>query len=223
MNDREFIDLLNLYVDREISAEDALRLEAEVAADRERRKVYDQYCRMQKACSMLSAQYAESAAGERGGYMVEFPAPRAWRLAPILAGLAAACVVAVVGLRYRGTVEMKDSPGPAVESGGARSIPDTMELSRATDPMKSVFSTRPSGSLADRSVAAPMFAVDNASPQIAPLNWIGDIHMAPVFSAASSDLLLTARPDLKTPISNEAQSVRYPQEPAEMTAFRFQR
>ncbi|HXQ79806.1 MAG TPA: zf-HC2 domain-containing protein [Opitutaceae bacterium] len=30
MNDREFIELLNLYVDREISQEDALRLEAEV-------------------------------------------------------------------------------------------------------------------------------------------------------------------------------------------------
>jgi len=43
MKDREFIELLNLYVDREISAEDALRLEREVATDPKRREVYDQY------------------------------------------------------------------------------------------------------------------------------------------------------------------------------------
>ena len=33
MNDREFIELLNLDVDHEIRPEDALRLEQEVASD----------------------------------------------------------------------------------------------------------------------------------------------------------------------------------------------
>ena len=54
MNDPEFISLLNLYVDREISPEDALRLESEVLKHPKRRDIYDQYCRMQKACTMLS-------------------------------------------------------------------------------------------------------------------------------------------------------------------------
>jgi len=223
MNDREFIELLNLYVDREISQEDAIRLEAEVGSHPERRKVYDQYCRMQKACSMLSAQYSESDAEKTERCVVEFPAPRTWPLAPVLAGLAAACVVAVIGLRYRGAVAVNGSPAVAVESGGSRSIPDAVELSRATDPMSSVFSIRPATGQPDRSVARPMFAMDDTSPQVAPLNWIGDIHMAPVFSAANSDFLLAPRPDLKAPISNETQGSRYPQEPAEMTAFRFQR
>ena len=52
MKDREFIQLLNLYVDREITADDARRLEIEVASSPERRKVYDQYCRIQKACQL---------------------------------------------------------------------------------------------------------------------------------------------------------------------------
>ena len=56
MNDNEFIELLNLYVDREINPEDAVRLESEVVSNPKRRKIHDQYCRIQKACSMLSDQ-----------------------------------------------------------------------------------------------------------------------------------------------------------------------
>jgi hypothetical protein len=68
MKDSEFIELLNLYLDHEISAADAARLEAEVQSNPERRKVYQQYCRMQKACKVLAADFvtapetAESAA-----------------------------------------------------------------------------------------------------------------------------------------------------------------
>ncbi|MES2697676.1 MAG: zf-HC2 domain-containing protein [Verrucomicrobiota bacterium] len=57
MKDSEFIALLNLYLDHEISAEDAARLEAEVQRDPARRKVYQQYCRMQKACKMAAADF----------------------------------------------------------------------------------------------------------------------------------------------------------------------
>lgn len=60
MNDREFIELLNLYIDHEISPEDAVRLEAEVMGRPDRREVYNQYCRMQKACSMLTGHFADS-------------------------------------------------------------------------------------------------------------------------------------------------------------------
>ncbi len=64
MKDSEFIALLNLYLDHEISAADAARLEAEVQANPERRRIYEQYCRMQKACKVLAADFvtAEEAA-----------------------------------------------------------------------------------------------------------------------------------------------------------------
>ncbi len=94
MNDREFIELLNLYVDREISAADAQRLEAEVARDPRRREVHDQYCRMQKACSRLSEETYAATLSQTDPSVVEFPVSRSWRLAPFMAGMAAAAVAA---------------------------------------------------------------------------------------------------------------------------------
>jgi hypothetical protein len=57
MNDKEFIQLLNLYLDHEISTADAARLEAEVQNNPARRHIYQQYCRMQKACRMIAADF----------------------------------------------------------------------------------------------------------------------------------------------------------------------
>jgi hypothetical protein len=61
MKDSEFIELLNLYLDHEISAADAARLEAEVQGNVERRRVYEQYCRMQKGCKMLARDFTTDA------------------------------------------------------------------------------------------------------------------------------------------------------------------
>ena len=57
MKDNEFIELLNLYLDHEISPADAALLEAEVQRNAERRHVYQQYCRMQKGCTLLAADF----------------------------------------------------------------------------------------------------------------------------------------------------------------------
>src|SRR5215510_4333714 len=61
MKDSEFIELLNLYLDHEISAADAARLEAEVQSNPSRRRRYQQYCRMQKACKMLAGDFQATA------------------------------------------------------------------------------------------------------------------------------------------------------------------
>jgi hypothetical protein len=57
MKDAEFIELLNLYLDHEISTADAARLEAEVHTNAARRQIYQQYCRIQKACRMAAADF----------------------------------------------------------------------------------------------------------------------------------------------------------------------
>ena len=57
MKDSEFIELLNLYLDHEISTADAARLEAEVQTNASRRQIYRQYCRIQKACRMAAADF----------------------------------------------------------------------------------------------------------------------------------------------------------------------
>jgi anti-sigma factor RsiW len=61
MNDRRFIELLNLYVDQELTEDDARELEQEIAQRPDRRRVYSQYCRMQRACVRLLEQQAAPA------------------------------------------------------------------------------------------------------------------------------------------------------------------
>ncbi len=53
MNEQRFLELLNLYLDHEISAEDARSLEAEINQNPQRRQVYRQYCLMQAGCVRL--------------------------------------------------------------------------------------------------------------------------------------------------------------------------
>jgi hypothetical protein len=57
MKQSEFLELLNLYLDHEITAVDAARLEGAVAADPARRKIYEEYCRMHKACSLVAMDF----------------------------------------------------------------------------------------------------------------------------------------------------------------------
>ncbi len=53
MNKSRFIELLNLYLDNELSAEEADELLHETRRDPRRYELYLQYCRIHKACSSL--------------------------------------------------------------------------------------------------------------------------------------------------------------------------
>lgn len=106
MKDSEFIALLNLYIDHEITVADAARLEAEVQSNPERHQIYRQYCRMQKACTVLAQDFQTEQLSPVGGKVLSFdqPARRAPRVGQMLAfgGLAAAaCVAVFVGLRQQ--------------------------------------------------------------------------------------------------------------------------
>lgn len=72
MKESEFIELLNRYLDHEISAADAARLEAEVQGNLARRKIYRQYCQMQKACKLLATDFQTEAASAADRKIVDF-------------------------------------------------------------------------------------------------------------------------------------------------------
>lgn len=61
MRDARFNELLNLYLDHRLTEADAAELEAEVARDPERRRIYNGYCRMQRACHVLFENERERA------------------------------------------------------------------------------------------------------------------------------------------------------------------
>ncbi|HEY1763322.1 MAG TPA: hypothetical protein VGF85_00265 [Opitutaceae bacterium] len=224
MSDREFIELLNLYVDREIGANDALRLEAEVGANPERRRVYDQYCRMQRACSRLASELATVHEGAERK-IVDLPAPIGWSFRPLAAGLAvAACLCVVFVVKYRLAEDREPTMLATVSPDVPRTVPDTVELSPGQDSMKSVFTARlPSSQTGRAETAKPLFVMSSDGPAAAQLNWIGDVRLNPVFPSVSPDLLLAPKTELKTGITDDGAAVRMPQDATEMTAFRFQR
>ncbi len=125
MKDPEFIQLLNLYLDHEISAADAARLEAEVQSNGDRQKIYRQYCRMQKACKLLTSDFAPELAPQPRGDRKVFsfsdqmatavsrPA-RAGNFYTVGALAAAAACVAIIFVGHNRQVPAETTPYAAV-------------------------------------------------------------------------------------------------------------
>jgi len=68
ISDKKFTELLNLYLDHEISAEEVRVLEAEILRSPARHTLYRQYCAMHKGCLELASTFApqtEAAAATR--------------------------------------------------------------------------------------------------------------------------------------------------------------
>ena len=117
MKDSKFIELLNLYVDHEITREEAALLEAEIQRDPERRRVYREYCQMQKACTLLTDSFRTEAPAP--GKVVEF-APRSplmqWATYASGALAAAACLAVVMMYRHNSATTVKPASTPAIAS-----------------------------------------------------------------------------------------------------------
>jgi len=221
MNDKEFIELLNLYVDREISPADAMRLEKVVATNPKRREVYDQYCRIQKACSMLSEETLDMSSVTTTPTVIEFPAQNPWRFGPMVAGLvaAAACAVVIVGVKNRAA-----SSAEIAASSSSRAVLASNPVDSADSlSMKPVLFVRLPSDPAPRDAQRTLLAYADAQAPMPQLNWIGDIHMSPVSATATGDFLLNPKTDLKAAVMTDNPAPRDAQEPVEMAAFRFQR
>jgi hypothetical protein len=98
MTDRKFLELLNLYLDDEISPGDAAALEQEIHSNPDRRRLYRTYCQMQRACVLLTDRYRAQDTVEVRAFA---PAARSRRfgwpaLAYGLSGAVAACLLVAV-------------------------------------------------------------------------------------------------------------------------------
>lgn len=102
MKHDQFIELLNLYLDGEISQQESADLEREITQNPERRKIYRQYCQMQRACNMLSEKFRDAAEtpAAAGDNVVPFPSRPAahWArtFSMVASGAVAACFVFIV-------------------------------------------------------------------------------------------------------------------------------
>ena len=119
MKESRFIELLNLYIDQEISPEEAALLEQEILRNSQRRKIYVQYCRMHRGSALLFDRYRAGgvpsgdklaqAARDVDEKVVLFPQTvptRTMRRWGVAAGLAAAAAcVALVLVRFESSRE----------------------------------------------------------------------------------------------------------------------
>lgn len=231
MKDSEFIELLNLYLDHEISPADATRLEAEVLGNPARRKIYQQYCRMQKGCKLLAQDFvAEPALDNRK--VVQFtPAAAPRRKALYMAGaLTAAAASLAVIFAGRNRVNPVSSPAvaamPASQTSGAiAALPAETRVSPAAVSRGAELGSGPAlnGALAlgRAPQAAPslLLAGDRHAKQF---EWMKTLQLPPVQRVPVEQL----RFDAKSPLQSDSRTYDsgHPlQDSVEMTAFRFQR
>lgn len=164
MSDRDFIELLNLYLDHEIGRDGAARLEAEVARDADRRQLYLQYCRMHKACLVMGE--ASLPADDK---VVVLRPVRPFGAGLLYAGglmAAAAAVAAALVLRAPAP---RPAPVSAAPSLAAAKAP-ARAPEAAPDELRPVFSTR--AFTADPSVQSASWG--------GSLAWMNQVRIAPI-------------------------------------------
>ncbi len=109
MNKERFTELLNLYLDDEISSQDLSDLMEETRRDPERQNMFLDYCRIHKACSLLGESF-EAKGSKRSFRQVAFA----------FGGLAAAFVL--LGMAGKNLLPMFNSPEvqPSVVQSGTK-------------------------------------------------------------------------------------------------------
>ena len=192
MKDSEFIDLLNLYLDHEISAADAARLEAEVQSNPTRRRVYQDYCRMQKACKLLAQDFGTEPTTDVEDKIVAFEQASAQRGARrttmyVVSGLAAAaaCVAVVfVGRSHNSAQSIVPSSPVAVQTAPAAPM-------ATTEPAQMVATTTPPAAnrgierrnpnaLSLRNAQNDALTLSVAAQNDPHFAWIQDLRLTPI-------------------------------------------
>lgn len=229
MKDHRFIELVNLYIDRQISAAETAELEAEIQASPQRRAVYRQYCQLHSATKQVYESFRTSAEPQTrvpAGRVINADFSRRPRANWIhyAGGLAAAACLAVVFVRYN--------------SGSA---PATNELAQAaTTPAVQVATVTPPAPVASERVAAAPAATlvslqDHVSAEPDYAAMLAALRREEQRAFANGEIQSSRLPSLFddgvfdarqfAPASNQRtfRGKQTPAQQAEFTAFQFQR
>jgi anti-sigma factor RsiW len=223
MKDSEFIELLNLYLDHEIGAADAARLEAEVQNNPSRRRIYQDYCRMQKACKVLAQDFADESQAAPEQKVIAFEQARSTArtrssVRYVSAGLmaAAACVAVVF-------VGRRQSPTPV-------STPIAEVVAPAAAPAQTVATApiaapaqRPANALSIRNrerAESLMLTSAQNDPHFA---WMQDMRLAPLQTTPSTEPLHLENANMRLENRTFTSGKQPVPSDVELTAIRFQR
>ena len=221
MKESKFIELLNLYVDHHITAEDAALLEAEVRTNPDHRRVYREYCQMQKACTQLGDAFrSDSPAPALPSKTIDFNPRRRLAVATYAAGFAAvaACVAVTFVMRARfARADAQSAPLVQVVAAAPGHVAVARD-SAARPALQPAFGPR---SLNLREQNAEVSEATLAE-QVAIADWINDVRFSSMNGVSPDDLRFDGRAPIR-PEPRTYQSVRPFQGKVEMTAFKFQR
>ena len=234
MKQSRFIELLNLYVDHQIGSAEAAELEAEILSNPERRKMYRDYCRMQRACGLLfdheqkhaPASFAlEKSLQEIERKIGNFPARRKtpWgTYSAAFAGVTAMAACLTVVLLRPGSV----SPTNPTSVASVPSFnPPAQFVAQTSAPVIQTATLNPRGA-----AFQPVFASQNltvgrdevASTDRGGTEWLQQVQLPPVQSVVVDDTAFETKPTLQQD-NRVFRSIRPIQGNVEFTAFQFQR
>jgi hypothetical protein len=231
MKDSEFTELLNLYLDHEITAADAARLEAEVQSNPARRRVYQDYCRMQKACKMLAQDFAsDSATADRKIVAFEQTQETGHRrsVGLYVAGgfaAAAACVAIVfVGHHRLSESTPNDASQTAmVATTSAAPTTSTVAATPVSAPAHRGIERQTLNSLSLRNTNSDALVLASTAQNDPHFAWLQDVRLSPVQAPVPADQLrFNTQPEIQ--IENRTFSGdNKSQSDLEHIAVRFQR
>ncbi len=217
MKESKFIELLNLYLDHQISPAEAELLEAEVKSNPERRRVYREYCEMQKGCSLLAENFRTQAPAS-DPKLVEFPRrPSSGGKLAYVASFAAiaACVAAVFISRSRPVGPASVSAPVAMQS--VAPAPALAAAPVARPPLQPAFGPKVLTLRAQNAELA-----DATTDQAAMAEWMNNIQLSSIPGASADELRFDAHATLQ-PDTRTYRSNRPIQGKVEWTAFTFQK
>jgi hypothetical protein len=237
MKDTRFTELINLYIDRQITAAEAAELEEEIRDNPERRRAYIEYCKLHRATKLVYDSFRAHASpvdtAPRGFATIEKFEHRQrgrryrWLYAVGGAAAAVACL-SVVSLRYAASNATAESP--ALQTAA---LAPTVTV--AADRLPPMGRTQP----ADEAARPNLLSLHNSfALEVDLQTWLASLRAEPRAIAtepaagqptrieplfddqvfAGKDLLPLQQPRVYRPHNSPV-----PQAPREFTAFQFQR
>ena len=236
MKENRFIELLNLYIDRQITAAETAELEAEIQSNPKRQAVYRQYCQIHAATKLVYDSFRAVAADQpavsagRSGVVELFETRRRrthW--AYYAGGLAAAACLTVVFVMNRNTAGHSEpsllaaEPQPTAPVVAVAAIPDPVVATPATKTEPGLVSLLSTASTVTPDYTAMLTALREQDEERAFHNerlQIGRVQ--PLFEDSMFEpaRMLSAQ---EQRVFRSQPSSPAPAQQAEFSAFQFQR
>jgi hypothetical protein len=231
MKDHRFIELVNLYIDRQISAAETAELEAEIQASPHRRAVYRQYCQLHSATKQVYENFrsnAEPLAGAPTGRVITGAFARRARSNWIhyAGGLAAAACLTLIFVRYNAgsapaTSQVAQStPAPALQVAESPSFTPVSGEPQLVSAAQVATLARLKDNLAGKPDYAAILAALRSEDQRALANGETQARGLP---SLFDDGVFDARQFAPANNHRTFRGKQAPAQQAEFTAFQFQR